>query len=280
MFLEVLWFWDERRCSSFDGAVGGMCLIFRIVHGTGVNFTSGGQPSNIKYRNVEFSRDSLGFSTQLLTLKPRSVYWYRYACMDPLRRLEYEQYLVGFRSDLTDYFYKLFSRDEMAVLLDCRRFSAPHVDLREGIWLGRAHTGVVAVESVSENPSVHWRAPPLRKTSPPLWIRPRHMPAKIRTGNVSDLLHVVMATAALRNDVFASMRKLDCNADGFQELVLNLFFGNSLTDEMLCKAVAAVGKLRVQDVVYTSLRKSATRSLSLLYAGISHYCYRSCKASL
>lgn len=53
-----------------------------MVHGTGVNVTRSGEASNIKYRNVEFSRDSLGLSTQLVTLKPRSLYWYRYACMD------------------------------------------------------------------------------------------------------------------------------------------------------------------------------------------------------
>lgn len=198
--------------------------------------------------------------------------------MHGLRRLEYEQYLVGYRCDLNDYFNKLFSSDEMAVLLECRRFTAPTIDRTEGNVLRRAHSDVVSVEVVPDESALHFRAPSLRKTSPPLWIRPRHMPSKIRTSNLAELVHVVMATAALRNDIFASMRKLDCTADGFQELILNLFFGNSLSEEMLSSAIGAVGRLRLENVGYSSLRKSAAKSLSILFGGIKHYCSRSCQA--
>ena len=88
---------------------------YRIVTGTKVGVT------NIKYRTLEFTRDTTGFSTQMLTLNPLPETWASFTVMDPASRLAYESLLAANRPDLRAFFEKEFDRQTLEYMYDVRR---------------------------------------------------------------------------------------------------------------------------------------------------------------
>ena len=86
------------------------------MSGTTVGSKKDGQPSNIRYRTVELTRDSSGLSTQMVTFRPHPLNWHRFVSMNASQRFAYERFLCTNRTDLHDFLKLAFDADTVKSL--------------------------------------------------------------------------------------------------------------------------------------------------------------------
>ena len=91
------------------------------MSGTAVGSKKDGQPSNLRYRTMELTRDCSGVSTQMVTLRPHPLTWVRFVSMDATTRFNYERFLCTNRVDLHDFFKLAFSESTVELLHDSGR---------------------------------------------------------------------------------------------------------------------------------------------------------------
>lgn len=249
-----------------------LCL-YRIVHGSRVCANAAGDTGNVRFRTLDFSRDTSGYATQLLTLRPEPCTAFMYVTMDPIKRLDYQSFLLCNRSDLDDFFCKALCGTFPRLLLDLRK-QRLQPDFRHPGWSVECTRWSFSALAVHVSPPLQQlpkKRRILSRQMVPLWRVPQPLPAPLINAKAGPLLHIVLASPSLRNALFST--NWECTPfKAFTDIALHLFMGTQLNKMDVTTAATAVKPLLQAPMSLSYLRKPLSRTLACLVRGLTSFC--------
>ena len=227
--------------------------------GTTVGTKKDGTTSNIRYRTVSLTHNSLGFSTQLVSFTPHPICWHKYATMDPTVRFELEHFLFTNRPDLQDYMWKSMGSTAKSSLFDVRHQRSP-VPSSEANWLRGQKNTITSTHPAKTSVRYDYsnvmipiqlelpakRVNATRGKNAPLWQTPRPLPLCFRKVDAFHFMQLLLSSPLLRNCLLAKRYGSDSGEYHVTNVVRTLIIGNP-TDESSNAAAATFLKKPYQN---------------------------------